>query len=412
MDPDPKTEPRRGLLVLDAAYSLESIRQRQAEHTILCRDLDGWFDHVWSVHPMVGADPGDVGAVGRPFVTELAVRHTVIEGHVMGSERLRRVPPLNFVVGQALLLPSLVRLMRSGRVTAIRVGDPYYLGLLGLMLGRIGKAPVIVRVNGNYDAVFARTGRPAFPRLFRYRKFEKVLERFVLRRADFVTAGNRNNLDFAIANGADARRTAVFPYGNLIDPAHFVAPSTRGPRPADAPAGRFCVAVTRLEPVKRVDDVVRAFAAAHATAPDLRLVLIGDGSQRDDLAALAQQLGVLDAVDFAGERPQSWMADVLPHASAIFAASAGRALVEAALSGAPVVAYDDDWHGELIHDGETGRLVPVGDVDGLAAAVSDLLADPTTAARLGEAGRRAAAELMDPQALDAREQAVYAGLTR
>jgi glycosyltransferase involved in cell wall biosynthesis len=409
----PATERTPGLLVLDAAYSLEAVRRRGVEHSILCRDLRGYFAHVWSVNPLVGADPDEPSApYGRPRSTAMAPNHTFVEGFVGLTPRLDRLAPLNFVAAQAALTGRLLRLVRSGRVSAIRAGDPYYLGLLGLLLSRVGRVPLVVRINGNYDAVHARTGKPAFPRLFRSRRVEKVVERFVLRRADFVTAGNQNNLDFAVANGADVSRTAVFPYGNLVDPAHFESPGGRGSRPAGVPDGPFVAAVTRLEPVKRVDDVLRAYAQARPARPGLHLVLIGDGSLRAEVANLAESLGVADGLVLAGERPQPWIADALPHASLILAASAGRALVEATLSGRPVVAYDDDWHGELVHDGVTGRLVPVGDVAAMAAAMRDLLTDAAVADRLGAAGRVAAMELMDPALLDTREQAVYEGLRR
>jgi glycosyltransferase involved in cell wall biosynthesis len=407
------TEPHEGLLVLDGAYSLGSIRRRRAEHTVLCRDLRGYFSHVWSVHPIVGADPVDApNGFGGVTVTELSPIHTFVEGHI-GIARLPRFfAPLNFALAQAVVVTWLIRLAWSGRIGAIRAGDPYYLGLLALLLGRVGRVPVVIRINGNYDAIFARTGEPAFPRLFRSRRVEKVVERFVLRHANFVTAGNANNLDFARANGADPDRSAVVRYGNLVDPQHFLGPGDRPAAPADAPATPFCICVSRLEPVKRVGDALQAFALVHGARPDLRLVFIGDGSLRGELELEAEGLGIAEAVEFAGERDQRWLAAVLPGAELVIAPSAGRALVEAALSGRPVVAYDDDWHGELIHDGDTGRLVPVGDVDALARAMLDVVADARHATELGLRAREAAMVMMDPATLDAAERKVYETLSQ
>jgi glycosyltransferase involved in cell wall biosynthesis len=391
---------------------LEYIRRRHLAHSILCRDLGGWFDHVWSVNPLVGADPVEVSAMvrGRPVTTELAPGHTIVEGHVSLSPRLASVAPLDFLLAQVPLVRSLLGLVRSRKVTVIRAGDPYYLGLLGLLLGRIGRVPVVVRISGNYDAVYARTGRPAFPRLFRSRRVEKIIERFVLRRADFVTAGNRDNLDFAIANGAVAEQTAVFPYGNLVDPLHFLPPGGRGGRPIDLPKSRFLIAVTRLEPVKRTDEVVRAWAAVRDEHPDVDLVLVGDGSQRAELHALAADLGVCEGLHLIGNRDQMWISRALPESVAIVAASAGRALVEAGLSGRPVVAYDEDWHGELVRDGVTGILVPAGDVGAMTDGLCRLLSDDALAGRFGDAIRAETIERMDQERLNAAERAIYEGL--
>src|SRR4051794_34192098 len=78
-------EPRaRKLLVLDLAYTLEQVQQRGQARQILYRDLGGFFDHVWSVHPFATLLTSDGWGrrYGRPEIFELAPRHTVIEGKV------------------------------------------------------------------------------------------------------------------------------------------------------------------------------------------------------------------------------------------------------------------------------------------------------------------------------------------
>jgi glycosyltransferase involved in cell wall biosynthesis len=85
-------------------------------------------------------------------------------------------------------------------------------------------------------------------------------------------------------------------------------------------------------------------------------------------------------------------------------------LTEAALGAAPVVAYDIDWQGEMILDGETGRLVQHGDLRAMAEATAELLADPARAADLGRRLRELARTMLDPQALDDHEREQYARL--
>jgi glycosyltransferase involved in cell wall biosynthesis len=88
----------------------------------------------------------------------------------------------------------------------------------------------------------------------------------------------------------------------------------------------------------------------------------------------------------------------------------GRALAEAGLGAAPVVAYDVDWQGELIADGKTGALVGHGDVTGMAAAVVRMLAQPDRAKALGAALREKVLEMLDPEALNAHERDEYSRL--
>jgi glycosyltransferase involved in cell wall biosynthesis len=61
----------------------------------------------------------------------------------------------------------------------------------------------------------------------------------------------------------------------------------------------------------------------------------------------------------------------------------GYTLVEAGLTGVPIVTYDFDFHAELVRDGDTGYLAPLGDVAALAERVCRLLADPNAARAMG-----------------------------
>jgi glycosyltransferase involved in cell wall biosynthesis len=108
--------------------------------------------------------------------------------------------------------------------------------------------------------------------------------------------------------------------------------------------------------------------------------------------------------------PQDALAQLYASALVVISPHTGRALSEAALGGAAVVAYDIDWQGELIVDGETGLLVPHGDVQAMARGVLDLLADPALARRLGDRLRASALRMLDPAALNAHERSEYSKL--
>lgn len=405
------------LLVIDCSYTFEAIRERRLEDSVTCRDLGGFFSHVWTVHPFATLLTSERWAprFGEPVLHEINPSHSFIDGKVGRSASLARMFPLNFLLGQAHLFSQLKALVRRERIDVIRAGDPLYAGLLGWALARACGVPLLVRVGANNDKIYETTGTPILPRLMRSRRVEKIVERFVLKRADLVAAANGDNLKFALANGARADATTLFRYGNLIDKRHFQDPASR-PSGREKLAelgltpGKFILYVGRLEPVKHADDVVRVLAALRATSHDLKAVLAGEGRSRDEIAALARELGVEDRVVLAGNRDQEWLSQIIPHAAAVVSPHTGRALAEAALAAVPIVAYDIDWQSELIEDGVTGALVPHKDWGGLADAVERFLLDPAHAKAMGWAVRERARVMLDPQALDRHEQESYQAL--
>lgn len=405
------------LLSLDSTYSWEMMKARKLEHEILCRDLDGFFEHVWSVHPLVGASPehARASAVGSPSTIRVADRHTMIEGRVGQFTWLTFAPVLNFTAAQAVLLVRLLRIIRAEHISIIRAGDPFYHSLLGLLLARWNGLPLVVRINANQDSMYAATGELAYPRLLPSRAVEQRVARFVLQRADLVAPGSQDNLQFALNNGARLERSTLFRYGSWVDPVHFtVEPRDRLSvrKELDFDERPFVILVSRLEPVKHPDDVLRALAHARSRLPELGAVLVGDGTMRSSMEAMAVDLGVADDVRFVGNQDQIWIAAALASASVVLSPLTGRALVEACLSGTPVVAYDVEWHSELIATDATGILVPYRDVRAMGDAVCALVSNPSLAASIGERARAATLRMMDPVRLMDHERKEYSRLLR
>lgn len=407
----------RRLLSIDTGYSMEMIWDRKMEHEITCRDLDGFFDHVWNVHPAVGAstEHSPATAVGSPITFQITPRHTVIEGKVAQFKWLTSCPRLNFAISQTVLVLRLLRLICAEDITIIRVSDPFYTGILGLLLARATRVPLVIRVNANEDYMYESTGEVAFPRALPSRALEQRVSRFLLKRADLVAAGNENNRQFALANGAPPERSTLFRCGTWVDSLHF------GNDPGQRPSVRsdvglgdrpFIILVSRLEPVKHPDDVLRVLARCKAKIPDLAAVFVGDGTMRGELEAAAADMGLTDDVRFTGYRDQGWISGALSCASVVLSPLTGRALVEACLSGTPVVAYDVEWHSELVTTGDTGILVPYRDIVAMADAVMSLIADPTFSMALGRKARSVTLEMMDPPRLMEHERSEYVELLR
>ena len=415
-----RVRPARKLLVFDTAYTLEAVRRRGQEAQILCRDLGGFFEHVWTVHPFATLLTSDEWGprYGTPESYELAPRHTVIHGKVGRFAWLKWLFPLNFLLSQADLFVWLRRLIRREGISAIRVPSPLYTGLFGWLLARTSRIPLVIRVGANFDELRELTGKPVEPRLIRSRRLEKVIERFLFPRADLVAGANQDNLNYALANGARPERSTLFRYGNLIDPRHFTDPAERRRDPAlleglGLGGGPFLINIGRLEDtasVKHPDDVVRMLALLARDGLPVKALMVGEGPMRPRIEALARELAVEDRLVMAGSRNQDWLAQILPLAAVHVCPHAGRALSEGALAAVPTVAYDVDWHRELIETGRTGILVPYRDLAAITAATKHLLTDRAAAERLGRNLRERAIEMLHPRKLDEHERQEYAKL--
>lgn len=168
--------------------------------------------------------------------------------------------------------------------------------------------------------------------------------------------------------------------------------------------------VGRLHAQKGQDFLLDAFATARGKTPQLALILVGEGRLRRDLEERARAVNLSKAISFTGA-----LRDVTLYykAADIFAFPSryeafGIALLEAMAAGLPVVASRTGGITELATD-EAALLVPVGDVDGLASALSLLAGDPARRACLGSAARARAAAFDVYLQLPRLEQ-VYAAL--
>jgi phosphatidylinositol alpha-mannosyltransferase len=210
-----------------------------------------------------------------------------------------------------------------------------------------------------------------------------------------------------------ARRTvaAHFPgdyeiVPNGIDVEEFRRPR---PRPPALPVNRRVVLyVGRLEPRKGVEALIRAMTSVQKSAPDVTLAIVGDGSERASLAALA---GSRDAVHFAGRVDDAELAAYI-HAADVVCSPArggesfGIVLLEAMAAGKPIVASRIEGYQALVDKAGCARLTAPGDVEALARELTALLASPDLQRRLGHAGAAAALEY-DWPAIALRLDAIY-----
>ncbi len=152
--------------------------------------------------------------------------------------------------------------------------------------------------------------------------------------------------------------------------------------------------VTRLEPVKGNRFLISAFASILNEFQDLKLLIIGDGSQRSVLEKQCQEFGISEHVIFAGIREDVpslfYIMDVfvLPSINE----GMGRAIIEAMVCGRPVIASATGGIPELVRDGIDGVLVPPADVQRLAEAMKEFVSNPDKVKIMGGSARQRAGD--------------------
>jgi len=390
----------------------DSLRIHQALES---RSLGGYFQRVISVHPLAFLHDHKSESIGAPNISILDPTNIFINGRYGAFKLFRWIPSLNFLFAQIQLVLILYKFAKQFEVKVVRIGDPYYLGILGIILAKLLRVPLVIRVCANYDEFVKVSGKPMMPRLLKFRKVEKLIERFVFPRCNLIAGANEDNLRYALENGGKESHTTVFRYGNLIHHSHWRHPKDRPSAESilediGVRGETFLMTVARLEPMKRIDHIVRVTSRLHTCGRPVYSLIIGDGSQRRELEQLAEELRMSAYILFLGQRSQDWISTVLPRASVIASPHMGRALTEAALSAVPIVAYDFDWQREIVVSGETGYLVRDGDWQEMASKIHFLIDNPFVAKSMGSAARDRAEAMMDPAALELHEREEYTKL--
>jgi glycosyltransferase involved in cell wall biosynthesis len=306
-----------------------------------------------------------LGPLGEMLAAEVSAYHDLIKS--------------KYDLGVVRRLAKLFRDQRIDAVVTVGAGDKMFWGRLA---ARRAGVPVVL-------CALHSTGWPdAIGRLNRLRLLTRWTDGFI-----GVAEAHARHLTHV--ERFPAHKVHVIPNGVDAERFHLSRDSAAARRELGLkPTAPVAGIVAALRPEKNHELFLKVAARVRRRIPEARFLIVGDGPERPRLEQLAVQLSVADAVQFLGTR------DDIPHllsALDVFVLTSRIeanpvSILEAMASGKPVVAPRVGSIAESVIDRQSGFLTDPNDEAQVADRVTELLANPQLARRLGDAGRAAVVE--------------------
>ena len=350
------------------------------------RSEGGFFARVISIHPLAR----------KSQIISIAPDHDLVEcgfDALPGGLRWRWLRILYAPLYVIRAVVVIRRLIRTEQVDIVRASDPYW-GAFIAWLGALGvKAHFVISVHADWDLLHKLDPHHGAPKLFGSRQAARALAGFLLHRAERVFCIRKSLFASVKKLGVRDDKIRLIPHGIDLNP--FIKPSLK-PQIDIPPDRKIIFFAGRLSRENYIDDII---AVGHALShrKDTILVIAGGGPEEARLKATIAQRnrGKETAIRFLGFCPREEVLRLRMAATINLALMGGFSLIEACASGRPTIAYDIEWHSELIEDGISGCLIAESDIDKLVQTVEDFLDNPKKAEIIGKAGRERAFALHD-----------------
>ncbi len=376
----PAPAPARILLVVDGFYPATGGAEKQVR--TLARAFTAAGHAVEVVAPQLDTKLPTADAVDGIPLTRLSYPHIKLLGAALLCARY------GFWIWN-----------RRADFDAIHVNMAKNLAAVSGLVRPFIPATVTVKISGAWEF----DGGLLDPKL-RHRPIQRLYN-WCVRRVDNIQCVSEYTREMLRAAGYRDASLLMIP--NAVDLTRFAPP----PRTAREPGAPMTVAyVGRIRPVKGVKVLVDSWPKV-VPGCNARLLIAGDGAERESLARTARESGVGDSVEFMGE--VSDVPGVLARADIYvqpsFQEGLPNAVLEAMAMGLPIVATRVSGNEDVVADGDNGLLVPPGDPEALAAALRRLIADPALAARMGRRSREIVESRFSLPAVMSQLRAAYRG---
>jgi glycosyltransferase involved in cell wall biosynthesis len=287
--------------------------------------------------------------------------------------------------------PQAKKLLNTMQV--VHVHHPFLSGSLALRYCRPRGIPIIFTNHTRYD-LYSQAYLPPMADIIGAAAVQAYLPSFC-RACDMVISPSVGMRDVLVGFGVDTP-IEIAPNGVDLRPFQNLSNSIDRQELGFSAEDVVLIYVGRLGPEKNLQFLLRSFAGVVQAYDHARLLLIGDGPERETLQELVTHTNICDCVKFTGMVPYEKIPAYLQIADAFVTASVSEVhpltVVEAMAAGLPVLGISSPGIGDTIRDGESGYLVAREDMASFTAKMVRLVREDDYRRQMGETARRAAAE--------------------
>jgi len=248
------------------------------------------------------------------------------------------------------------KILKEGEYGVITTQDPFFTGLLGVLLGKKHGSGVEVQVHGWDKETF----------------FRNILRNWTIRQANGVRVVSNRMKQKVEDLGVMVKKITVVP---IYTDVQVQKDSTK----KIVPGKRRFITVSRLVPVKNITLQLKAFAGLDNTL-DWSLDIVGDGPEKGMLEKKVKELGLEGHVSFLGWCDSEELVRVYNSADCLLLTSNsegwGRVVIEAGSYAVPTIMTDVGLAGEVVKDGENGVVVASNDTSALRSAIERVILEP------------------------------------
>lgn len=303
-----------------------------------------------------------------------------------------------------------IKILRKQKIDIIQVQDPFFTGLIGLILSKLFRLPLIVGIYSD------EIDNPEWLRISILNRIANFIGKYVLSNS---TASRTDSLEIK-------NKLAKYNFPNLVYIPFLITNAEQlssydsrsiviRDNLLNGKKGPLCIAVSRLEKEKNIFLMLDAFAHVAKYNPEILLAIAGSGSLKLELEKYANKvapnavrwLGKINNIDMSAYYQAS---DILLLSSD--RESAARVLSEAMLAGTTIISTDTAGAKEVIDDGVTGVIVPVGDVDKFAEELHKLTNNHSKIKQMGAMGKCRAQEKVSSKVILDKLNQLYASVLR
>jgi glycosyltransferase involved in cell wall biosynthesis len=364
------------LFIVPATY--EALKEKGVENMVFERDEGGFFEKVITVHPLcpetqtiILNDCHEIYEVGFDLIP--------------GSKRFRFLRCIQYPIHFFRIIWSTLGLVKKYRIDIIRATDPYWMGLIAYTCARICKTPFCISIHADYDQRMRLDKNISVSTVFGSYKLAKLLERFILSKANKVMPIRETLAVKAAAKGAAAEKIRVIPHGMDLTVFHSLPRNNIRQLFNIDPDKKIISFVGRLSKDNYVDDILEIAKQLGNRRKDFLIIMAGGGKEEHQIKAkVASNVVLKKHILLTGFQPRDVCIDLRRTSDVSLCLMAGFSLIEACAAECPVVSYDIEWHSELVKNKETGFLVKEHDVDSVVDALDWLLNHPIESKAMGQ----------------------------